>query len=76
MAARKAKVYVVHTDGKPTNLVRAFSQAQALAHVTEPKFEAVIADADHLTSEWARAMPVEDATAQPDSMVDGATPAA
>lgn len=66
MATKKARVYVVFTDGKPTNLVRAVSAGQAVAFVTDPKYEAVLADQDHLTTEWARAMKVQDGSALPE----------
>jgi hypothetical protein len=59
------RVYVVFDNGKPSNLVRAKSAAQAVRHVSEPRYEAVVADQDHLTSEWARAMKVETASAEP-----------
>jgi hypothetical protein len=62
--ASNSRLYVVHLDGKPVALVRAANVSQAVRHVTEPRYEAVVADQDHLTSEWGRGATIEDATAE------------
>lgn len=42
------RIYLVHEDGKAVALVRAGSQAAAIRHVVGEKYEAVVADADHI----------------------------
>ena len=44
------RIYVVHDDGKPIALIRASSQAAAIRHAMKDRFEAVVADQDHLVS--------------------------
>jgi hypothetical protein len=54
------RIYLVHHDGKPIALVRAVSQAQAIRKATEDKYEAVVADQDHLVQHLGKLPFMED----------------
>lgn len=55
------RIYVVHEGGQPVALIRAASQAQAIRHVVGDKFEAIVADADHVYTLATQGMKVQEA---------------
>lgn len=63
--ATATRIYVVHQDGTARALVRARSQAEAIRHCTANRFEAIVADQDHLVRLLGDGMSVEDANAEP-----------
>lgn len=58
------RVYVLFENGKAEALIRAPSQAQAIRHHTANRFEAIVADQDHLVRLLGEQFKVEDATAE------------
>jgi hypothetical protein len=62
---RKGKVRVVFDNGQAVALVRAVSEAQAIAHYLRDRFEAPIADQDHML-QYAGKFAVSDATVDPE----------
>lgn len=63
---KRAPVRVVFEDGKPVALVRAKTEPQAIRHVTRKRYEAPIADQEHLIT-LAPKLAVEDAGAEDDA---------
>jgi hypothetical protein len=62
----KTRIYCVRdNDGGDSFLVRATSSAQALRHVTSPRFAATVATQDQLVRLLGEDVEVEDATAEP-----------
>jgi hypothetical protein len=61
---RKGKVRVVFDNGQAVALVRAVSEAQAITHYLRDRFEAPIADQDHML-QYAGKFAVSDATVDP-----------
>lgn len=59
--ATQTRVYVLHENGEPTALIRARSQAAAIHHHTANRFEAIVADQDHLVRLVGDGMKVQDA---------------
>lgn len=59
--ATPSRIYVVHEDGEAKALVRARSQAEAIRHVTANRFEAIVADQDHLVRLLGDGLKVEEA---------------
>lgn len=54
------RIYAVFDAGKAIALVRTNSRAKALAHVLGDRFEAVVADQDHLVNLIGDGFQVED----------------
>lgn len=59
--ATASRVYAVFEDGAAKSLVRARSQAEAIRHVTANRFEAIVADQDHLIRLLGDGLKVEEA---------------
>ena len=62
---KSVRVYAVFDDGKPHKLVRAGSNAQSIAHAVGSRFEAVVADADHVSQFTKLGLEIEDAGQAP-----------
>lgn len=63
MPRTKTRIYAVTDNVGNTTLVRATSAAQAIHHVTRPRFTAAVASQDQLVEAiGARGLRVEDAT--------------
>lgn len=65
-AANGSRIYVVTEDGEAKSLVRARSQSEAIRHVTANRFEAIVADQDHLVRLLGDGIKVEDAKPAPE----------
>jgi hypothetical protein len=64
--ATASRIYVVHEDGEAKSLVRARSQSEAIRHVTANRFEAIVADQDHLVRLIGDGIKVEEAKPAPE----------
>lgn len=61
---KATRIYAVFEKGEPVALIRAGSQAQAVAHVVGDRFEAIVADQDHCISLAAKGLTVQTAGAE------------
>lgn len=64
--ATPSRIYAVFEDGEAKSLVRARSQAEAIRHCTANRFEAIVADQDHLVRLLGDGIKVDDATSDPE----------
>lgn len=62
--ANNRRIYAVFEKGEPIALVRAASQAAAISHAVEGRFEAIVADQDHCITLAAKGMKVQEAGAK------------